>query len=196
MKIRKTFERAGFTLIELLMVIGIIAILALIALPNMLEAQTRAKVSRAKSDMRTIATALESYCVDNNHYVPNYDSGIYPQYGGTEYRTYGALTSPIPYISSVPKDPFGPDPDAPQREGYFEYFADDSVNADPTYSEPTRSYWNNTGTKWLVTTIAPDRKLQILARKLEDVKPLLYDSTNGTVSPGDFGRSNTVASLP
>jgi type II secretion system protein G len=196
MEMRKTIERAGFTLIELLMVVGIIAILALIALPNMLDAQTRAKVSRAKSDMRTIATALESYCMDNNHYVPNYDSGIYPQGPGTEYKTYAALTSPIPYISSVPKDPFGPNPDMPQRDGFYEYYADDSVNADPTYTEPTRSYLNNTGTKWLVTSIAPDRKLQILARQLEDVKPLLYDATNGTVSPGDFGRSNTLASLP
>jgi type II secretory pathway pseudopilin PulG len=39
--------------------------------PNFLEAQTRAKVSRAKSDMRTLATALESYYVDNNNYAPS-----------------------------------------------------------------------------------------------------------------------------
>ena len=58
----------GFTLIELLIVVAIIAILAAIAVPNFLEAQVRAKVSRAKSDMRTIATALESYAVDHNRH--------------------------------------------------------------------------------------------------------------------------------
>ena len=59
----------AFTLIELLIVVAIIAILAAIAVPNFLEAQTRAKVARVKNDHRTIATALESYFVDNNQYV-------------------------------------------------------------------------------------------------------------------------------
>lgn len=60
-------KNQGFTLIELLIVVAIIAILAAIAIPNFLAAQTRSKVSRTKADMRTIAVALESYFVDNNH---------------------------------------------------------------------------------------------------------------------------------
>src|SRR5205823_5824534 len=60
--------QSAFTLIELLVVVAIIAILALIAVPNFLEAQTRSKVSRAKADMRTVAVAVEAYCVDNNQY--------------------------------------------------------------------------------------------------------------------------------
>ena len=60
--------RKGFTLIELLIVIAIIAILAAIAVPNFLEAQTRAKVSRVKADQRSLATGLEAYYVDNNNY--------------------------------------------------------------------------------------------------------------------------------
>jgi len=61
-------DSASFTLIELLIVVAIIAILALIAVPNFLEAQTRAKVSRVKADLRTLATALEAYYVDWNSY--------------------------------------------------------------------------------------------------------------------------------
>lgn len=61
-------KQRGFTLIELLIVVAIIAILAAIAVPNFLEAQVRSKVSRAKSDIRSMATALEAYAVDNNHY--------------------------------------------------------------------------------------------------------------------------------
>jgi len=61
----------GFTLIELLIVVAIIAILAAIAVPNFLEAQVRAKVSRVLSDLRTVSLGLEAYTVDNNTYPYN-----------------------------------------------------------------------------------------------------------------------------
>ncbi len=68
----------AFTLIELLIVVAIIAILAAIAVPNFLEAQTRAKVARVYADQRSIATAIGDhgffskgmFCYDGNTKVP------------------------------------------------------------------------------------------------------------------------------
>src|SRR5436309_1132432 len=114
----------GFTLIELLIVVAIIAILAAIAVPNFLEAQVRSKASRAKSDLRTVLTALETYAIDYNKYpaprdiaaIPN-NSGLPSIHscsqfvpGGTHTFNgsgqWGGLTSPIAYITSVLKDVF------------------------------------------------------------------------------------------
>jgi len=100
-------KRRGFTLIELLIVVAIIAILAAIAVPNFLEAQTRSKVSREKSDLRTLATAWESYRVDYNRYPPDWDSGEmgYNPHPG-EWGTYISVTTPVAYTTSVPLDVF------------------------------------------------------------------------------------------
>jgi len=98
--------RKGFTLIELLIVVAIIGILAAIAVPNFLNAQIRAKVSRVFSDIRTIAQAHEMYNIDNNTYPPESEDDIFT---GRRVRSSCGLfflTSPVSYLSSVPHDPF------------------------------------------------------------------------------------------
>ena len=62
----------GFTLIELMFVVAVIGILAGIAIPNFLEAQTRSKIARVKSDLALSQNALESYYLDHNVY-PDYN---------------------------------------------------------------------------------------------------------------------------
>ena len=103
-------KRVGFTLIELLIVVAIIAILAAIAIPNFLQAQVRAKVSRVQADMRSVATALESYYVDYNDYVPDYWDWMkgYEGYVGPPWYIARMvyLTTPIAYMSSIPQDAF------------------------------------------------------------------------------------------
>ncbi|HUT25205.1 MAG TPA: prepilin-type N-terminal cleavage/methylation domain-containing protein, partial [Sumerlaeia bacterium] len=61
-------RESAFTLIELLIVVAIIAILAAIAVPNFLEAQTRSKIATVYSDFRTLKTGMEAYRVDNSGY--------------------------------------------------------------------------------------------------------------------------------
>jgi general secretion pathway protein G len=61
----------GFTLIELLIVVAIIGIIAAIAIPNLLNAINRGRQKRTMADMRTIATAIEAYAVDNSFYPRN-----------------------------------------------------------------------------------------------------------------------------
>ncbi|NQU44314.1 prepilin-type N-terminal cleavage/methylation domain-containing protein [bacterium] len=110
--------RKGFTLIELLIVVAIIAILAAIAVPNFLEAQTRAKISRVQSDMRTLATAFQCYMVDNNKtpylyedYNPNnlwmYNAHIYKHFDAGRWYCAIRLTTPVAYLDTIVwQDPF------------------------------------------------------------------------------------------
>ena len=75
--------------------VPVIGILAAIAIPNFLEAQTRANVARSKAELRDLAVAVETYYVENKAY-PSEDQ--FPS----------ALTTPVPYTSVSLTDPFSP----------------------------------------------------------------------------------------
>jgi type IV pilus assembly protein PilA len=70
-RIRKAAEEreGGFTLIELLVVIIIIGILAAIAIPVFLNQRNKGYDAQAKSDLRNMATAEETWLTDNNVYT-------------------------------------------------------------------------------------------------------------------------------
>jgi prepilin-type N-terminal cleavage/methylation domain-containing protein len=81
----------GFTLIELLIVIAIILILIAIALPNFLEAQIRAKVTRAEADIRALATGIEFFRTEHSHYpIGTDDAGAVPVEVKDTFEQYGA----------------------------------------------------------------------------------------------------------
>ncbi|HBF33824.1 TPA: hypothetical protein DDW35_04605 [Candidatus Sumerlaeota bacterium] len=181
--------------------------LASIAVPNFLEAQVRSKVSRAQSDMRSLATAIESYYVDNNKFpVSSEDVSLTP-FGKvvqqnpalkqqTTFRTnFGqkvgqpipvmTLTTPVSYITSYPGDPFG-------IKGAGTPFC----------------YYNAQELGWLLWSCGPDGEYNMTLEDAKKVynpavpnptkelltgvgasgKSLTYDATNGTTSSGDIWR--------
>ena len=66
--------RQGFTLIELLIVVVIIGLLAAIAIPKFANTKEKAVVASMKSDLRNLASAEESYWVENRTYY----NGVLP----------------------------------------------------------------------------------------------------------------------
>jgi len=184
-------SKTGFTLIELLIVVAIIAILAAIAIPNFLAAQTRAKVSRVKAEMRTLGTGLESYYVDENAYPPEYLFAPYPPGSGVQTgdlfektraeATYRHLTTPIAYITSFPVDPFkGKQQSTYKMNPYYWYY-----NWQERYGRPVNPYpasdcpWYNQPISVIVTSIGP---------AFTAAWPMIYDPSNGTVSNGNLTR--------
>ncbi|MBN1900636.1 prepilin-type N-terminal cleavage/methylation domain-containing protein [Candidatus Sumerlaeota bacterium] len=182
----------GFTLIELLIVVAIIAILAAIAVPNFLEAQTRSKVSRVKSDMRSLAVAIESYHTDHNHYPWYEKPGYPPRYNATIYRLI-FLTTPTAYITSVDiADPFLLGGSNSYDDGLPRYHLNYRNHEFWVYSLHP---WFRASV-WILNSIGPDKianqglLTEMQARDL--IAPgtvTLYDPTNGTISPGDMPRA-------
>jgi len=151
------------------------------ALPNFLEAQARAKISRVVADMRTIVLALESYNTDNGRYPEDYAADRPHDYG------MDRLTSPVAYITEVPLDGFG---------GYYDEERGLQVRSFTLGAEPDQR-----PVRWAMASVGPDREdttsplfeypgysPHIWENPASGYIYIRYDATNGTMSAGDIIR--------
>jgi general secretion pathway protein G len=71
----RRWKRRGFTLIEIMVVMVILALLATLVVPKVLGELDKARVSKAKTDIRGYETALNMFRLDNFKY-PSTDMGL------------------------------------------------------------------------------------------------------------------------
>ncbi|WP_127471110.1 type II secretion system major pseudopilin GspG [Thiomicrorhabdus aquaedulcis] len=100
----KHHAQRGFTLIELMVVVVILAVLAGLVVPKLMERPDEARLVKVKQDISAISSALQLYKLDNYIY-PSTDQGI-------EALVTLPEQEPVPknwkaLLDSVPLDPWG-----------------------------------------------------------------------------------------
>ncbi|MBN2328695.1 MAG: type II secretion system protein [Candidatus Omnitrophica bacterium] len=180
-------RKGAFTLIELLIVVAIIGILAAMAAPNFLNAQIRAKISRAQSDLRTIRQAASLYAADHNEPPPS----THPALGDS---TIGYLrfniTTPTAYLQNgfLP-DPFvnQRDPDVIAKSEQF-YTYQNMIYNIPRGSFPIRFF--DVYGNWRACSYGPDRTYFDGPYGVT-----VYDPSNGLVSAGNIWTSDKAPEI-
>jgi general secretion pathway protein G len=101
--LRRSVQR-GFTLIELMVVIAIIAVLAAVIAPNLLDRADDARSTAAKADVNIVVQALKLYKLDNQRF-PTAEQGLQALIAKP---TVGVVpTNWRSYLEKLPNDPWG-----------------------------------------------------------------------------------------
>ena len=97
--------RKAFTLIEILIVIAVIAILAGISLPYMKGMQDEGRTAEAAGELRTLATAIESFYIHNDKAYPVQTTTVDTAWQGD---TSSLTTASPTIVKTALVDPFKP----------------------------------------------------------------------------------------
>lgn len=94
----------GFTLIELLVVLVIIGVLGALIVPNVFSGIEKARITAARTDIKTLTESLKRYKIDNQRY-PSAEQGL-------DALVRKPATNPVPpawkpYLDKLPQDPWG-----------------------------------------------------------------------------------------
>lgn len=105
MKSTRRPRQRGFTLIEIMVVVVIVGILAALVVPQVMGRPDQAKVTVARGDLKTIASALDMYRLDN-HVYPDTQQGLaalVERPAGSDLPNW----NPDGYLRRLPLDPWG-----------------------------------------------------------------------------------------
>ena len=92
-------NRRGFSLTELMIVVAIIGILAVLAIPNFLTYQARAKQSEAKTNLVALHTSELAYFAEKNTYVDDFNAIGFAVTGSSQlyyYELGGSSSGTLP----------------------------------------------------------------------------------------------------
>jgi len=103
---RMMSRRAGLTLVEMIVVLAIIAVVAVLIVPNVIGRPDQARVTVAKTDLKTIATALRVYRLDNGDY-PTTEQGLQALATRPTVPPEPLSYAADGYLPEVPTDPWG-----------------------------------------------------------------------------------------
>ena len=163
---------------KLALLLAVPAAFLILFIASFSETLTRATVSRVRTDMRSLGTAIEAYYADRHRY-PVWDRGNLNPNGAWTF-TYGilsaynhtgetaffpsflmnnqtpggrfyTLSTPVAYLTSYPRDAF-----SVFRQATFVYWS-----VEPGRPAPSGMLNPTTASGWILVSLGPDRDLDI-----------------------------------
>jgi general secretion pathway protein G len=196
---RDATGKSGFTAVELVIVLIVFVLAVYVLFTNILESSGRPKVSQARSDLRTLATAIESYHVDTNAY-PAWSAQPGENYFiPTSNKKDLAKTANLPTFKRL--IPGNPMMTLTTPQAYIAAYLPDIFTSPDNYGRQIYCYWTPpSGEGWIVWSPGPDHQYDLTMNNIAKaydgattspsilLLSLTYDPTNGTISKGDVWR--------